>query len=265
MHCTRFSADIAGMRFWKTSGGWSGSLLVCIGPSCFGGPKKKNLHYLQKCRSISLTFIAAFSTIVPKLRRAPRASKDKPMLPLLFLFTVTLVLLGRIYYQRRLTRRLVPCNWNDLCGKIEEMPHLALAHVGQEYLNPRPHQIAVEPWDIWIGLGGLEGIRRMRRNARVLIALAAYAERWNFTESVIVRERMRRDALQLRRAIFQLTVRRVLHVGQLRIPFHLHESVAAYHLMTKRLLMLYQHSHAGLYPRLVQVLGDGSTIAAHAL
>ena len=50
-------------------------------------------------------------------------------------------------------------------------------------------------------------------------------------------------------------VRTMLHVGQLRLAFHLHESVGAYHLMTKRLLALYEHSHAGLYPRLVQVLG----------
>ena len=74
------------------------------------------------------------------------------MLPPLVFFTVTLAVLGRIYYQRRLTRRLVQCSCNYLCGKIEEIPHVALAQVGQEYLNPRPHQIATEPWDIWIGL-----------------------------------------------------------------------------------------------------------------
>ena len=181
------------------------------------------------------------------------------MLPPLVFFTVTLVVLGRIYYQRALTRRLVQSDWNDLCAKIEEIPHVALAQVGQEYLNPRPHQIATEPWDIWIGLGGFDGIRRMRRNAQVLIALAAYAERWNFTESVIVRERMRRDALHLRMATLQIAARLFLGIGRMRMAFYLHESVASYHLMTKRLLALYQTSHSALYLQLASALGESST------
>ena len=180
------------------------------------------------------------------------------MLPPLVFCTVMLVVLGRIYYQNRLARRLDQCDWNDLCRKIEDIPHIALAQVGQEYLNPRPHQIATEPWDIWIGLGGLEGVRRMRRNARVLIALAAYAERWNFTESVIVRERMRRDALHLQVATLQIAARLFLGIGRMHIAFYLHESVASYHLMTKRLLALYQTSHSALYLQLVSALGESS-------
>jgi hypothetical protein len=37
--------------------------------------------------------------------------------------------------------------------------------------------------------------------------------------------------------------------------FYLHDSVGAYHLMTKRLLVLYRTSHRELY-RLAEVLGD---------
>jgi hypothetical protein len=181
------------------------------------------------------------------------------MLPALVLCVVMLIFVARMGYLHISATRLNQCDWNDLFKKLEAVPKLAVAQVGDEYLNPPQNQIGTEPMDIWLGLGGIEGIRRMRRNARILIALAAYAERWNFTESVIVRERMRRDALQLRRAIFQITVRRLLHIGQLRVPFHLLESVAAYHLMTKRLLMLYQNSHAGLYPRLAQALSDGAS------
>jgi len=182
------------------------------------------------------------------------------MMPALILCIVMLVLVGRFSYRTIAARRFYNGDWNDLFKKLEAVPRMAVAQIGNEYLNPGLNQIATEPTDIWLGLGGMEGIQRMRRNADILVALAAYAEHWNFTESVIVKERMRRDALQLRRAIFQLTVRRFLHVGQLRIPFHLHESVAAYHLMTRRLLMLYQHSHAGLYPRLALVLSDSASL-----
>ena len=93
--------------------------------------------------------------------------------------------------------------------------------------------------------------------------MAAYAQRWNFTESVIVKERMRQDALHLQRATMQVILRMAVRTsrdaGVLpgRGVFYLHDSVGAYHLMTKRLLALYRTSHAGLYPGLADILGDG--------
>jgi len=167
-----------------------------------------------------------------------------------------LLVVSYTWYQNIATRRLYNFSWNDLLGKLEPVPKVTVAQVGNEYLNPGPNQLGLEPADIWLGLGGLEGLRRMRRNARILIALATYAEPWNFTESVIVRERMRQDARHLERAALQIRMRMMLHMGQVRIVFHLYDSVAAYHLMTKRLLALYCSSHAGLYPRLAQALSE---------
>ena len=59
----------------------------------------------------------------------------------------------------------------------------------------------MEPSEIWESLGGYEGLTKMRENAEIMLALAAYAQRWNFTEAVIVTERMRLDAALLRRAV----------------------------------------------------------------
>ena len=80
-------------------------------------------------------------------------------------------------YQNIATRRLYNFSWNDLLGKLEPVPKVTVAQVGNEYLNPGPNQLGLEPADIWLGLGGLEGLRRMRRNARILIALATWT-RW---------------------------------------------------------------------------------------
>jgi hypothetical protein len=85
-----------------------------------------------------------------------------------------------------------------------------------------------------------------------------YTQRWNFNEGVIVSERMRRDALALRRSVRRVELRRVLckfirRFG-LREPFDVHEAVASYYLMRQRLLALYETSHAGLYPALAAVL-----------
>jgi hypothetical protein len=176
------------------------------------------------------------------------------MLPSFLFCSLVALMLGRILYADAVMRRLLRCDWNELIGKLERIPQTEVSRIGEDYLNPRSNQIEIEPADIWTAIGGLEGVRRMRRNARILIALAAHAQRWNFTESVIVMERMRRDAMQLQRATLQITLRTFLHLGCLRVPFHLHESAGAYYLMTKRLTTLYQNSHSGLYPRLVLAL-----------
>ena len=179
------------------------------------------------------------------------------MVPVTLIFwSVIGVLVSRYFYRHLAAWQLYRRDWNDLLGKLQPIS-VAVTTIGDEYLNPTPHQLGPEPVDIWRSMGGLEGIRRMRRNARILIALAAYAQRWNFTESVIVKERMRQDALHLQRATLQVIVRRAFRVGNMRGVFYLHDSVGAYHLMTKRLLALYRTSHAGLYPRLAEVLGDG--------
>ena len=185
------------------------------------------------------------------------------MLPVTLIFwSVIGVLVGRYFYRQLAAWLLYRRDWNDLLGKIQPIS-LAVTTLGDEYLNPTPNQLGPEPVDIWRSLGGLEGIRRMRRNARILIALAAFAKRWNFTESVIVKERMRQDALHLQRATLQVILRTVFRASRnAGVPpgrgvFYLHDAVGAYHLMTKRLLALYRTSHAGLYPRLAEVLGDG--------
>jgi|SRR5579883_891024 len=176
------------------------------------------------------------------------------MLAAILLSLVAAVLLGGLCYQHTVTTRLYRRDWRDLLGQLASVPAAPVSRVAGEYLNPRPNQLGAEPMDIWIALGGVEGLLRMRKNARILVALAAYAERWNYTEGVIVAERMRRDALQLRRATFQITLRARFGAGSLRIPFYLHEAAVSYHLMTQRLLAHYQSSHAGLYPRLAEAL-----------
>jgi hypothetical protein len=111
---------------------------------------------------------------------------------------------------------------------------------------------------MWLMLGGREGLRRMRENAKLMVLLAAHAQQWNFDEGVIVTERMRRDAVRLRSSIrrieFALTFNIVMRRSATLIPFHLHEAASAYYLMRQRLLALYQTSHSGLYPRLAEVL-----------
>jgi len=149
-------------------------------------------------------------------------------------------------------------SWTDVVSAIERIEFERVKSVARDYLDPQEGQIALEPTDMWLMLGGRDGLRRMRQNAKLMLVLAAHAQRWNFDEGVIVTERIRRDALRLQAAIRHIEVALLLHRVMRRsatlIPFHLHEAASSYYLMRQRLLALYQTSHAGLYPRLAEVL-----------
>lgn len=149
-------------------------------------------------------------------------------------------------------------SWADLVAALEPVEFDHVSSVARDFLDPHLGQISLEPPDMWLMLGGKEGLRRMKKNAKVMLLLAAHAQRWNFDEGVIVTERIRRDALQLQRSVHRVEIALLFHSVLRRsgtlIPFHLHEAASAYYLMRQRLLALYQNSHAGLYPRLVEVL-----------
>lgn len=180
------------------------------------------------------------------------------MLAYLLLGAVVGGLIAAAFKSQLSSLRVDRRSWQDLVSQLRRIEFERVSSVARDYLDPREGQITLEPSDMWLMLGGREGLRRMRENAQLMLLLAAHAQRWNFDEGVIVTERMRRDALQLRRAVrrieFALSFHTILRRSSTFIPFHLHEAASAYYLMRQRLLALYQTSHAGLYPRLAEVL-----------
>lgn len=173
----------------------------------------------------------------------------------LFLLLSFLVLIaaGLIWMQIS-AHRLRSATWDDLVGQLEPMHARGLEIVALDNLQPKANQLQLEPEHLWGLVGGMEGLRRMRNNADLLISLAAYVQRWNFDEGVIVAERMRHDGVQLKRAIFRIRLEILLGRTQLRTPFYIHQAATSYYLMTRRLLALYETSHAGLLPRLAEAL-----------
>jgi hypothetical protein len=167
-------------------------------------------------------------------------------------------LLGAAAWSQISAVRLDRRSWNDLVSALKPIEFDRVSSVARDFLDPKGDQISLEPPDLWLMLGGREGLRRMRENARLMLALAAHAQQWNFDEGVIVTERMRRDALRLRGAVRRVELALAFHWIMSKpatlIPFHLHEAASAYYLMRQRLLALYQTSHSGLYPRLAEIL-----------
>src|ERR1700760_453437 len=167
------------------------------------------------------------------------------------------LLISAIYSQRR-TVRLSDRAWDDIIARIQRVDGQGLATVAVDYLNPPQHQTAIQPRELWKLVGAYDGLRRMRANADLMLVLAAHAADWNFEEATIVGERMRRDALRLRRAVWKIEAGflpfTVLRQFYIRTPFQIQEAAAAYYLMRHRLLALYAATHAGRYPALAAVL-----------
>jgi hypothetical protein len=145
-------------------------------------------------------------------------------------------------------------DWETLVSSLQPMHMRGLELVALDHLTPDRNQLKLEPAEIWGLVGGTEGLRRMEHNADLMIALAAYVNRWNYDESIIVAERIRHDAIQLKRALRHIRWAHYIRRNQLRIPFYIHQAAASYYLMTKRLLSLYEANQYLLYPRLAEAL-----------
>jgi len=152
------------------------------------------------------------------------------------------VLLGALAILVAQLRQQRQRSWHEIAAGLQQLNTDGLSAVAIDYLEPHSGQIDMEPEAIWKSLGGYRGLRKMRENAEIMLELAACAQQWNFTEAVIVTERMRMDAAQLRRAVrgaeLGLVSLRLFRRYQLTLPLHAQEASSAYYLMRQRLLCL---------------------------
>lgn len=182
-------------------------------------------------------------------------------LPLILVFGAAMVLIVKLTHSMVSTASYARMDWKEIVAKLQPVNLKGMGMVARDFLEPSRGQLKLEPDEIWSLVGGWEGLKTMRANADLMLALAAYTQRWNFEESVIVAERMRRDALKLRRAARHIELQMRPSLMRLlpkrywfNVPFEVHEVASAYYLMRQRLLALYESSHAGLYPQLIASL-----------
>ncbi len=164
--------------------------------------------------------------------------------------TFALFLLFGLWRATIQSRQLSQPTWQEIAARLQPVSKDGIRALALDYLEPAVAISDRSYEEIWDMVGGVEGLKRMKENAEVLIALASYAQRWNHDESVIVAERMRRDGQALRRAVVGFGFAITCGYGRARVLAYVHEAASSYHLMRERLLALYQHSHAGLYPAL---------------
>ncbi len=165
------------------------------------------------------------------------------------------LLVGIVYVvSSRKKTAVAQVSWDQLIARLEAVPINGIARVAVDYLQPGKGQVAIEPAEMWSLIGEWDGLRKMQTNAEVLIALAGQAQQWNFSEAVIVAERMRRDGLALKQAAQRVELALIFGYDRVKAPFSIQEVASAYHLMRERLLALYETSHIARYPALAAAL-----------
>jgi hypothetical protein len=165
---------------------------------------------------------------------------------------------GAVAQQWRTSRKWRKMEWLDLVAMLQPVDFAGISTVAVDYLTPCRGQLRLEPDRMWRLLGGYKGLKRMSQNAEVMLALASYAQRWNFEEAVIVTERMRLDAAALRRAVRRVRLgmlsNRLLQRFRFTIPLNAQEASSTYYLMRQRLFALYETSHESRLPALAACL-----------
>jgi hypothetical protein len=179
-------------------------------------------------------------------------------LPQFAFISVLCMLAGTVVFVLWSSRRRRQRDWVELVADLQPVDWVGTSAVALDYLTPRPGQLEIETDEMWNFVGGYEGLKKMRANAEIMLALAAWTQQWNFEEGVIVGERMRHDAAALRSAIYRVKLG-LIPIGLLRrfrftLPIHVQEAASAYYLMRQRLLALYETSHAGRYSALAEAL-----------
>lgn len=161
------------------------------------------------------------------------------MITMSILIVVVIAIAYSLLQAQLKAKKLIDQSWDHLLSELRPTETAAISLIAVEFLTPDQAQLRTEPAERWVMVGGWKGLRQLQRNADVLIALAAHAERWIPTESKSVVAQMRTESLTLRREVGLLILGRVLGPRVDGRGFRVQRAVSAYHLMVTRLLGLY--------------------------
>ena len=147
-------------------------------------------------------------------------------------------------------RDLSSVNWEDLVSRLDPVRINGLRMAA--YLDKRSNE-ALPLRDfrcLYNSIGGKEGVRRIRKNADVLIMLAAYTEVWNPGISRDAVIQMRENGFRLRNAAWKIALLSACATSSARSALLVSEFSRAYCEMLDRLLLLYAKAHISRHPML---------------
>jgi hypothetical protein len=168
-------------------------------------------------------------------------------------FLALLAVVAAYYHSR--SRKRTQNTWQQLLARLVAVDRESLQQIAFDAIDasgqPRTDDGAKElkPEEIWRLIGGLKGLEILEQNSLVLIDIAFYLQQW-YPEALIVAGELRVKAREIE-----------WHVGRLRAAARTNEleggfandaqnTAAAYYLMTRRLLSLYE---TGRFPMLADI------------
>jgi hypothetical protein len=116
----------------------------------------------------------------------------------------------------------------------------AIEPSGQRRTDRRAREL--EPDEIWKRLGGLDGVKRLESNSRVLVEMASYLQR-TYPDGAAVAEELRLQAKELELYVGRLRMADEQGSLEFHIPTYAQNAAIAYYLMEQRLLALCQRAN----------------------
>jgi hypothetical protein len=150
------------------------------------------------------------------------------------------------YYFWRL-RKSARTGWEDLLNRLIVIDHNGVDTVALDAIEPsgrrRTDRLAreLEPDEIWMRLGGLDGVKRLESNSRVLVEMASYLQR-SYPDAAAVAEELRLQAKELELYVGRLGMAGEQGSLEFHIPTYAQNAAIAYYLMEQRLQALCQQA-----------------------
>lgn len=176
----------------------------------------------------------------------------------LYLFVVSVVVVVAslitvwIFYHLR-ARRLSAKSWQSILSRIIPVDKgnlriVALDLIGEaDTIDRRDGQCALESSEILDLVGDLEGLRAIQKNCDVLIDLACYCQQV-YPEALVIAEELRLNARQIKWHLDRLDTAERNGSSPAAYGEYAQRIVTVYYLMGRRLVALFETSHApGLY------------------
>lgn len=172
-------------------------------------------------------------------------------------FVAALILIAVYSYRR--AHRSSQRDWRELLTRLKIVDRNSIAEVALDIIDesgqPRKDEgsSALQPSEIWKLVGGLEGLAVLEANCTVLIDLAFYVQQW-YPEALAVAEQLRLSAREIEWHVERL--KGAQRTGKLEsaFPMYAQPAVAAYYLMTRRVLALYEDGNLAMLADLREAL-----------
>ena len=165
------------------------------------------------------------------------------------IFVLTLIAIAFYYYRR--SQKSSQKNWERLLKRLTAVDRSSIAEVALDIIDESGQKrqdeasAVLEPSQIWKLVGGLKGLEVIEANCAVLVDLAFYLQQW-YPEAVVVAEQLRLSAREIEWQVGRL--RSAQETGKLEGAFSMYAqpAVAAYYLMTRRVLALYEEGNLAM-------------------